>query len=160
MQNFTGPAVPDSCEQGITPACLQTLYGIPATLATESSNSLGVSGFNNEFAQEADLYNFLVEFRPDLSPSTTFSLQSIDGGENLQGPGNNGSEANFDIQYTVGVASGVPTTFISAGEEKQDDLDQYLDMVHFLLDESNPPHVLTTSYGFPDETLISTKLAQ
>ena len=34
---------------------VQSLYGIPATLATQASNKLGVSGFIDQFAQTADL---------------------------------------------------------------------------------------------------------
>ena len=39
----------------VTPGCIQTLYGIPATLATQTSNVLGVSGFIDQFANQADL---------------------------------------------------------------------------------------------------------
>ena len=55
---------------------------------------------------------------------------------------------NLDIQYTVGVASGVPVTFISVGNNFQDgNLQGFLDIINALLAESAPPHVLTTSYG-------------
>ena len=47
--------VPASCNTTITPACLQALYGIPTTRATQSSNVLGVSGFIGQFANQADL---------------------------------------------------------------------------------------------------------
>ena len=67
---------------------------------------------------------------------------------------------NLDIQYTVGLASGVPTTFISVGNDFQDgDLEGFLDIINFLLNESNPPQVLTTSYG-EDESDISRSLAK
>lgn len=67
-------AVPASCASTITPSCLQVsafqviyssgqlstgfvqaLYGIPTTRATQSSNTLGVSGFTDQFANQADL---------------------------------------------------------------------------------------------------------
>ena len=62
---------------------------------------------------------------------------------------------NLDTQYTVGVASDVPVTFISVGEDNNDDIDGFLDIINFLLDQDTPPTVLTTSYGFnePDITL-------
>ena len=45
-----------SCSSSsVTPGCVQSLYGIPTTLATQSSNQLGVSGFINQFANQADL---------------------------------------------------------------------------------------------------------
>jgi tripeptidyl-peptidase-1 len=44
-----------ACGGNITPACLQQLYGLPTTKATQSSNKLGVTGFLEEYAQQADL---------------------------------------------------------------------------------------------------------
>ena len=67
---------------------------------------------------------------------------------------------SLDIQYTVGVATNVPTTFISVGNNNQDgDLGGFLDIINFLLGESNPPQVLTTSYG-DNESDISRSLAK
>lgn len=94
-----------------------------------------------------------------MSSNTTFTLQTLDGGSNSQ-TDVPGFEANLDIQYTVGLATGVPTVFISVGDQTQDgDLDGFLDTINFLLDEDVPPYVLTTSYG-QDEHTISQKLAQ
>lgn len=66
---------------------------------------------------------------------------------------------NLDIQYTVGVASGVPTTFISVGDNNRDGLNGFIDMANTLNGESNPPKVLTTSYGF-NEPDLPTSLAK
>lgn len=95
-----------------------------------------------------------------MSAATTFTLQTLDGGSNPQGANEAGIEANLDIQYTIGVASGVPTTFISVGENTRDGaLGGFLDIINFLLGESSPPHVLTTSYG-QNENTISSSLAK
>ena len=51
----TSTAVAGCNTKAIDPTCLQNLYGIPTTLATQSSNTLAVSGFINEFANKADL---------------------------------------------------------------------------------------------------------
>ena len=53
----------------------------------------------------------------------------------------------------------MPVTFISVGDNTQDDLDGFLDIINFLLGESNPPQVLTTSYGFNENT-VSPSLAK
>ena len=157
--NLEPRAVPSSCNTVVTPSCLQALYGIPAALATQPTNQLAVSGFIEQFANEEDLSNFIAEFRPDLPPSTTFQLQTLDDGENLQSAADAGVEANLDIQYTVGVASGVPITFISVGENFQDGaLEGFLDIINFLLGMDTPPQVLTTSYG-QNENTISSALA-
>ncbi|KAM5532580.1 hypothetical protein V8D89_013786 [Ganoderma adspersum] len=153
--NLTSRAVPSSCSSVVTPACLQAMYGIPTTSNAISSNVLGVSGFIEQFANQADLKSFLTRFRTDLSSSTTFTLQTLDGGSNSQTSSQAGVEANLDIQYTVGVASKVPVTFISVGENNQDGVDGFLDIINLLIGETTPPTVLTTSYGFNEPDLPS-----
>ena len=46
---------PASCATTITPDCLLDLYSVPATPATQKSNVLGVSGFIEQFPNDADL---------------------------------------------------------------------------------------------------------
>ncbi|KAJ7174055.1 family S53 protease [Mycena crocata] len=152
-------ATPASCGTTITPACLQSLYNIPTTAATESSNSIAVTGFIEQFARTADLKSFLTKFRTDMSSATTFTTQLLDDGTNPQSASSAGIEANLDIQYTVGVATGVPVFFVSVGESFQDgDLEGFLDVVNFLSDEDSVPQVMTTSYG-ENETDMSKALA-
>ncbi|KAF7297673.1 Tripeptidyl-peptidase sed3 [Mycena kentingensis (nom. inval.)] len=149
-QTLVSDAVPASCASTVTPACLQAMYNIPTTLATQRTNSIAVSGFIEQFAQTADLRTFLTRFRTDLPSSTTFAVRALDGGVNTQG--RPGVEANLDIQYTVGVASGVPTTFVTVGENFQDGaLEGFLDIINNLSGLATVPQVLTTSYG-EDET--------
>ncbi|KAK1229126.1 hypothetical protein PQX77_007831 [Marasmius sp. AFHP31] len=158
--NVTGRAnpAPTSCNNNVTPACLQALYGIPTAPATQSSNRLGVTGFIDQWAQNADLETFLSLLRPDMSSNTSFAVQSVDGGVNNQGPSNAGIEANLDIQYTVGIATGVPVTFITVGEDNEDDVSGFLDVINVLIAEDAPPAVLSTSYGF-DEPDLGPELA-
>jgi tripeptidyl-peptidase I len=108
--NASGPQpadVPSSCNLVVTPACIEDLYGIPTVLATQSSNQLAVAGYGQQYAQQAELtvrhlslsavgylkiamlppQSFLATLRPDLDSDTTFSLDTIDGGSNPQGPG-------------------------------------------------------------------------
>ncbi|KAJ7181486.1 family S53 protease [Mycena crocata] len=151
----TADAIPASCAFDVTPACLQAMYDIPAAKATNSANSgIVVTGFNDEYANKADLQRFLNTFRPDLNTST-FDTQLIAGGQNDQTLANAGSEANLDIQYTVGVAGGVPVTFLSVGADVVDDVDGVIDIVNVLLAESDDtrPKVITTSYGFNEPEL-------
>ena len=53
--DVTSNDVPSSCATVITPACVQALYNVSTTKASQSSNQLGVSGFIDEYANEADL---------------------------------------------------------------------------------------------------------
>lgn len=147
----------DPCQLEITPSCLQKLYGIPSTPAKVKSNKLAVSGFIEQYANQEDLTQFLTEQRPDIA-NATFETQLIDGGVNPQDRDLAGIEANLDIQYTVGIASKVPTVFISVGGDNKDNIAGFLDIVYYLLGQRNQPKVLTTSYGF-DELVITPDLA-
>ncbi|KZV95297.1 family S53 protease-like protein [Exidia glandulosa HHB12029] len=134
-----------SCKNTVTPKCLQQLYQIPTTRAKVASNKIGVTAYINQFGQKSDLRSFLQQFRPDIDDSNTgFNTQSIDGGVNPQGSGSAGVEANLDLQYTIGLATGVPTTFITVGNQGRNG---FLDTITQLLASDSPPQVLTTSYG-------------
>ncbi|KAJ7142514.1 family S53 protease [Mycena epipterygia] len=150
-------AVPASCNNVVDPACVQALYGVPTTKATSSANNiLGVAGYINQFANQADVTLFLDNLRTDLNTST-FTLQTIDGGTNSQVASQAGDEANLDIEYTLGIAGGVPVTFISVGANNLDDIDGFVDIVNSLLTETDAarPKVLSTSYGFNEEDLTA-----
>ncbi|KAJ7852813.1 subtilisin-like protein [Mycena olivaceomarginata] len=90
-----------------------------------------VTGYVREYPKYTDLAQFLTLFRPDMSQNTTFELLSVDGGTNPQGPLQARDEANLDIQYATGLATGVPIQFSSA----------------FIDGLADPPTVMTTSYG-------------
>jgi tripeptidyl-peptidase I len=72
-----------------------------------------------------------------MSPSTSFNTVVIDLGSELQldtdiEPDGT-TEADLDIEYTIGLATGVPVTFLSVGNNYQDgELDGYLDTVNYL----------------------------
>ncbi|KAJ7819065.1 family S53 protease, partial [Mycena olivaceomarginata] len=150
---------PASCNATITPNCLQALYNIPTTPAVNTNNKIGVAGFGNQFANQADLTQFLKALRPDMPANTTFSLTSVDNGTNSQTLSQAGIEADLDIQYTVGLATGVPVTFISVGERTQDGADEgFLDIINAMLAEAAPPQTITTSYGFNTESDLSETL--
>ncbi|TFY67250.1 hypothetical protein EVJ58_g1740 [Rhodofomes roseus] len=177
-QGAENAAVNASCASTITPSCLQQIYGVPSSPATQSSNKLAVAGYDDQWSNIADLsvghyqrlalvnessscvsQTFLKRYRPDMSSNTSFTLETLDGGSNNQTEADAGVEANLDIQYTVGVATNVPTVFISAGENNNDgDLGGFLDMTDLLLNETNPPQVWTTSYG-PNEDDVPEDLA-
>lgn len=46
--------------------------------------------------------DFLALFRPDISSNATFTLLSVDGGDDPQGPFDGGEEANLDVEYVAG----------------------------------------------------------
>ncbi|KZV66821.1 family S53 protease [Peniophora sp. CONT] len=145
---------PASCDAEITPTCLQALYNMPDTAITDSKATLAVSAFVNtkeaENANIADMKTFLTQFRPDLDSSLTFNTILLDGATNSQDGNQTGGEANLDIQYTLGMANGIPTTFVDVGPDSKDNDDGGLDIIAALLAESNPPQVISTSYNSPE----------
>ncbi|KAJ3771981.1 subtilisin-like protein [Lentinula raphanica] len=138
---------PASCETLVPPSCLQSLYGIPSTPATQSSNVLGVSALQSNWALDSDLEDFLTEYRPDMSPETTFTVVTVANGSNPQEPGDASFEASLDIQYTVGIATKVPIEFISVGYDGLDFFTSLTDLAEYLITADDPPQVVTTSYG-------------
>lgn len=141
------------CGEYITPACLQSLYGLPTSNAKTPQGGIAVPGFLDEFASHSDLSQFLQEFRPNLSPRPSFSVEYVDGGKNNEG--NAGVEASLDIQYTAGLANGIQTNFISVGNAGTTG---FIDVINKLLSQQTPPSVMSLSYGF-DEKALSSSLA-
>ncbi|KAJ7626044.1 family S53 protease-like protein [Roridomyces roridus] len=137
----------------ITPACLQALYNIPATPATQKTNALLVTAYEEQFAQQADLTDFLKLLRTDIPSTTAFTLLTTDGGVNTQNPNDAGDEADLDVQYTVGIATDVPAQFLSVGGNNF--ATSLLDTTTFLDGVAKPPTVMSTSYGSTESSFGS-----
>jgi tripeptidyl-peptidase-1 len=88
-----------------------------------------------------------------MPSTTTFKVISLDNGTDPQGPDDAGVEADLDIEYTVGIATGVPVEFLSVGEgdTNEDFASSLLDTTTFLDGVPNPPSAMTTSYGLNEE---------
>ncbi|KAJ7800333.1 hypothetical protein B0H13DRAFT_1932645 [Mycena leptocephala] len=84
------------------------------------------------------------EFRPDIA-GNTFSVTLLNGAQNLQN-NSGGLEGQIDIQYTVGVAGNVPTTYL-LDQSNNDAAISYMDTINRLLSQEDPPTVFTTSYA-------------
>ncbi|KAF7376342.1 Subtilisin-like protein [Mycena sanguinolenta] len=156
-------AVPVNCNTLMTPTCLQDLYQLPTAAAPINSSVVAVATFEDQFADQPDLTQFLEMLRPDIPSNTSFNLISVEGGtNNFDNPNESSLTSNFDIQYTVGVATGVPITLVSVGGINgpfQDGPDMgFLDIATALIAETAPPQVLTSSYGFQFETDLSQPL--
>ncbi|KAK6981616.1 family S53 protease-like protein [Favolaschia claudopus] len=123
-------AVPAECDTStdggrINPACLQAIYDIPTTPATQQNNVLMVTGYGPralgnqtdlevnylilhiEFIMYLTQLIFLVQlflrtYRPDLPSNTTFK-QIVLGNET--DPDTANTEANLDLQYAAVVTT-------------------------------------------------------
>ncbi|KAJ7035384.1 family S53 protease [Mycena alexandri] len=155
IQGRASDAVPAGCASQVNPSCIQSMYGFPGAKANNShSNVLGIAGYSNEYANSADLQLFLRTFQPD-SVGTNFTVVEIDGGQNDQALANSGIEAVLDVEMAVGLAKGVPVTFISVGSDNEDGVDGFIDIVNSIMamPAATRPTVLTTSYGFNEPDL-------
>ncbi|KAL4252873.1 tripeptidyl-peptidase II [Abortiporus biennis] len=152
--------VPSSCSTTITPACLRALYNtttyVPKATAT---NKLGVAGYLDEFANNADLQTFFRRFRTDAVGGTFQTVQVNGGGNDQSDPG---VEANLDIQYTEGISFPTPNIYYSTGGSPPFNPDSntptntnepYLDWLNFILGQSTIPQTFTTSYGDDEQTV-------
>ena len=69
--NVTRPVVDPTCDHQVTLSCLNALYNISYTPVSTESNSLGVVGYLDEFANHADLQvreTPYAAFAPTCSP--------------------------------------------------------------------------------------------
>ncbi|KAJ7696955.1 peptidase S8/S53 domain-containing protein [Mycena rosella] len=157
---FASPSISPNCRENSswTPQCLQELYSIPSAPAKPVANVFGVSGFDDDFANKRDLKAFLVRYRLDMNPNTTFDLISVDDGINNQLPAGAGIVSDPAIQYTVGLATGVLVTFISTGELPNDFYTEMLDQAHSLLLMANPPQTVLNTWGSL-ESQVSAQIA-
>ncbi|KAJ6615094.1 hypothetical protein B0H10DRAFT_2435668 [Mycena sp. CBHHK59/15] len=108
------------------------MYNITKIAATQTSNKLAVSGFILQWANSTDLKQFLTNFRPEMSSSTTFTLQTLDGGFNAQ------------TRSRAGIEADSPTTSLSQATSA--DVASYLTA----LGTTNGGKFNTTGRGFPD----------
>ncbi|EKM50516.1 uncharacterized protein PHACADRAFT_263851 [Phanerochaete carnosa HHB-10118-sp] len=163
---LTGPTslatVPSSCATTITPACLRALYNTTSYVPQATDvNRLGVAGYLEEFANDADLQTFFEKFRTDAA-GATFQHVQVNGGENNQN--DPGVEANLDIQYTEGMSFPTPNVYYSTGgsppftpdsNTPSNTNEPYLDWLNFILAQSSVPQTFTTSYGDDEQTVPS-----
>ena len=94
----------------VTPEYLQYLYKTSGYVpVADGRNKLGVVGFLNQFASEADLATFMALFRTDGVRRATFAVEQLTGGWfDMDLPS---GQANIGIQYAGGMAYPNPVTF-------------------------------------------------
>jgi len=156
----SGLAVPNSCNTAITPSCLMQLYGTANyTPVSTATNSIGIAGYLDEFANIADLKTFARQFRP-AAVNATFKIIQFNGGGNDQT--DPGVEANLDIQTTEGLTFPTPNTYFSTGGSPPfipdsgtptDTNEPYDKFISNLLEQTTIPPVISTSYGDDEQTV-------
>lgn len=155
-------AVPASCDSTITPACLKALYNTTGyTPQATDVNKIGIAGYLEEFANDADLQTFFQRFLPEAVGQTFTHVQVNGGGNDQNDPG---VEANLDIQYTEGLTTPTPNVYFSTGGSPPFIADDntptntnepYLDWLDFVLalPDDQLPQTFSTSYGDDEQTV-------
>lgn len=150
-----------NCSMGVTPPCLQMLYGFYDTKARpDPRNKLGISGFLDQYARYDDFRTFMRTYASDHTDAN-FSVVSINGGLNNQNSSLPSTKASLDIQYALSLAYHTNATYYLTGGRGpfMGGVDQpslsgfsnepYLEQLRYLLDlpDEDLPAVLSTSYG-------------
>ncbi|KAF5333534.1 hypothetical protein D9611_002701 [Ephemerocybe angulata] len=148
-------SIDPACSASITVNCLKQLYNAVGYVPkAPEKNSIGVTGYLEEFANENDLKAFYAEQVPE-AVNSTFKVISVNGGENSQDPFSAGFEANLDVQFAFGLTYPTPGTFWSTGGRPpfKPDLIVTENTNDFVLKQKDVPYVISTSYGEPEQSV-------
>ncbi|CAA7260133.1 unnamed protein product [Cyclocybe aegerita] len=158
----TNVSVDASCNRTVTITCLQQLYNaVGYTPLANASNSIAITGYLEQFANNQDLQSFYADQRPDALNSR-FTFLSVAGGENNQTLSEAGAEANLDVQFAFGLSHPIePTFFSTAGRPPfipdtgtpTDTNEPYTEWLDFVLSHPDPPKAISTSYGDDEQTV-------
>eukprot|EP01126_Amoeba_proteus_P044425 TRINITY_DN4935_c0_g1_i3.p1 TRINITY_DN4935_c0_g1~~TRINITY_DN4935_c0_g1_i3.p1 ORF type:complete len:619 (-),score=89.84 TRINITY_DN4935_c0_g1_i3:58-1914(-) len=133
----------------VTPQLLQQYYKITyGPQATNSATTQSVAEFLEQYFSKKDLQEW-------------FSLMGLKNQEvaRVIGPNDEtlpGGEASLDIQYIMGVAQNVATTFWSIPGRNQDDQEPFLVWLLAIQNDPNPPLVHSISYDDQENTIHET----
>ncbi|KAJ3261974.1 hypothetical protein HK103_003817 [Boothiomyces macroporosus] len=153
-----------SCDNGVTPQCLNDLYNIGGYTPSSSKSIVGVTGYLGQYANQADLSQFLQSYQPNAASSYSFSTVLVNGGTNPQDSGSAGTEADLDVEYVGALTYPTKHVFYSTGgsppyipdaNESSNDNEPYLDWLNYMLaqPDGSIPQTITTSYGDDEQTV-------
>ncbi|OAA62327.1 tripeptidyl peptidase SED3 [Cordyceps fumosorosea ARSEF 2679] len=142
----------------VTPACLRDLYDINYT-PSSSKSLLGVCGYLEEVASQSDLSTFLK--KNSITNAGKLSIELVNNGSNS---GSGTTEADLDIEYTVGLSAGINNVFYSTGgrppwnpdsgsDPNKNTNEPYLDWLNYMLNKTDIPQTISSSYGDDEQTV-------
>ncbi|KAF8204664.1 subtilisin-like protein [Pholiota molesta] len=138
-----------SCNTTIAISCLRQLYNAVGYVPSNTSNnSIGITGYLEQFANLEDLQSFFADQVP-AALNSSFKFESVLGGLNDQNTSLAGAEANLDVQFAFGISHPIPATFFSTAGRPSFNPD-----AHSLTTKmKNPPYTISTSYGDDEQTV-------
>ena len=130
----------------VTPTILRQVYNISGVNPSGSTeNRQAVAEFQGQFFRNEDLTAFFKEYVPSSTNTSDSKIYKVVGDPDPQNQ-RSGIEAALDVQYIMGVATGVLTEFWGF-----QDMDFCSDLKTFtakILSTENPPSVFSISYGW------------
>ncbi|KAJ9655304.1 hypothetical protein H2198_005833 [Neophaeococcomyces mojaviensis] len=149
--------------EGVTPACLRTLYGTIDYTPQSPESHIGFTNYLGEVTNRNDTAAFLQQFRKEaVSSAYSFEQISIDGGPIDNGTGGRGYEANLDVETITGQVWPINITSYSTGGSPPFAADlftptntnePYLTWLDYVLSQSDLPQTISTSYGDDEQTV-------
>ncbi|GJJ09944.1 hypothetical protein Clacol_004168 [Clathrus columnatus] len=140
VQAIVSGIISGNCtSSSVFPACLQSSYNIPPIPTLHPNNSIAITGFQPP--QQSDIQAFLTDFRPDLNASALLSNPPVISDVSSTSE----EEADSEFEYVIALAPSVNTSFYSIDSTS---MNGFIDLVQSLLDNEDPPKVLSTSLGF------------
>ncbi|KAG6910769.1 hypothetical protein DXG01_007656 [Tephrocybe rancida] len=162
-----GVAVDASCNTTITLKCLQQLYNFVGYKPTAKGNSIGITGYLEEYANIQDLQSFYAAQRPEAINSS-YIYHSVKGGQNNQTLSESGAEAALDGTFWS-TAGSPPFKPDSRTPENTNELRgqvscnirdltnvmnrPYTDWLEYVLSHGKIPLSISTSYGDDEQTV-------
>ena len=123
----------------VTPSLIDKSYNISSYVSNNSINSQAIAGFLGQYFNPDDLRDFQQQNGIPLKP-----VAKVIGPNNA---GNQGIEANLDVQYITGVGRNVDTWFISVSQTANNEQEDFLTWVLELINNTESPLVHSVSYG-------------
>ncbi|KAG6844454.1 hypothetical protein H0H87_006874 [Tephrocybe sp. NHM501043] len=166
----SGAVVDPSCNATVTLSCLKQLYNIGNyTPQATKDNAIGITGYLEQFVNDADLQLFYQDQLPQ-AVNSSYTFHSVKGGLNNQTITDAGIEANLDAQFAFGLSYPTPGTFWStAGRPpfkpdinlEENTNEPYAEdksliesqWIEYVLAQKKLPQSISTSYGDYEQTV-------
>ena len=145
-----------ACDSGkATPDCIRERYQLFNASAPSGLSSAAVTGFLEEYILQSDLDLFAQKY-----DTQRVGFVPLERGANQSHPA--GVESSLDIQYMAAMTHGIDniTFWYESGRQPKDpENEPFLRWLALLANTTNPPLVISTSYG-DDEGTVDYDYAQ
>eukprot|EP00029_Vermamoeba_vermiformis_P010654 TRINITY_DN5658_c0_g1_i1.p1 TRINITY_DN5658_c0_g1~~TRINITY_DN5658_c0_g1_i1.p1 ORF type:complete len:720 (-),score=191.89 TRINITY_DN5658_c0_g1_i1:67-2226(-) len=151
MEDQLGPMTtndhPAVATPAVVPQTINSIYNIPQNWQPMQPSKLSqaVVEFEQQYYSPDDLQLFF-----DAMGIVNTAEVTVVGPNDITNPG---VEANLDIQYMMGIAPSVPTTYWSIAANSTLEIDDILQWAVAMSNTANPPVVNSLSYGMSERNV-------